>query len=91
MATVPESSLPGNFTVLARDGTGEHAEATFTLLSIEGPPGPTGAQGEQGEQGSAGPTGPAGPAGPGAPLEYSLAAILLSIIAIVIAIYALRK
>jgi len=88
VATVPESAVPGSYTIEATDSKGQHTTATFTLLSIQGPEGPAGPEGIAGDQGE---QGPAGPAGPAAPLEYSLAAILLSIIAIIIAIYVMRK
>lgn len=88
ISTIPESAIPGSYTVLVRDLSAESANATFTLLSIQGPEGPAGVAGEQGEQGVQGEQGSEGPA---APMEYSLAAIGLSVIAILIAIYMLLK
>jgi len=90
IAMVPSQVEPGNYTITAVDDFGKMAQATFTVLNmtvgvVQGPPGPPGEKGEQG------PPGPPGPAGPEAPLTYPIAALVLSIVAILISIYSLKR
>jgi len=71
IATVPEQTTPGNYTISVQGG--KTVETTFEVIDLQGPPG---------EQ---------GPPGPGAPMEYAWLAIILSIIAIIVAIYSFKK
>jgi len=85
---------PGSHTVTATDEEGNKASAAFTVLDMKGPagpPGPKGDTGPAGPKGAEGPAGPPGPSGPAAPIEYLAASIILAIIAIGIAIYALVR
>jgi len=72
IATVPEQTTPGNYTITLQDEE-KTVETTFEVIDLQGPPG---------EQ---------GPPGPGAPMEYTWLAIILSIIAIIVAIYSFKK
>ena len=81
-AIVPDISTPGNYTISVMDSVGNHKEATFNLTAATGTQGPTGPQGLQGAQ---------GPAGTGGADMYTWAALLLSILAIAIGIYAAAK
>jgi hypothetical protein len=93
---------PGNHVVRATDESGNWAEATFTVIDMKGPQGPTGTTGPKGEKGDTGPQGPQGPTGTTgpkgdtgpqgeAPLWSVAATVVPSIIAIVLAVYAIVK
>jgi hypothetical protein len=66
---VPAQTSPGTHTIMARDGSGNQANAIFDVVDMRGPPGPRGNQGPQGlqglrgEQGLQGPKGDQGPQG----------------------------
>jgi hypothetical protein len=79
ITVAPDISTPGNYTIHVEDSPGNHQEAVFTLIQATGTPGPQG------------PIGPQGPAGAGGQMEYVWGSIVLSIIAMIIAIYALSK
>lgn len=85
---MPNVSTPGNYTISVIDSVGNHKEAIFTLTAATGPQGP---EGPTGPQGTTGATGPQGPAGTGGASEYTWAALILSIVAILIGIYAVMK
>jgi hypothetical protein len=91
IAMVPQQSTAGNYTVLARDGLGNSQTAIYTLLTAAGPQGPQGSQGPEGPQGPAGDDGSQGPAGAAAPMEYTWLSLILSIIALVIAVLGFMK
>jgi len=83
-AIAPDINTPGNYTIRASDSSlpPNSREAIFTL---------TVATGLEGPQGPKGDTGPQGPAGTGGSDEYTWAALVLSILAIIIGIYALVR
>ena len=81
-AIAPDISTPGNYTISVMDSLGNHKEAVFHL---------TAATGTQGPQGIQGPQGPQGPAGTGGANEYTWASLILSIVAMLIGIYAVTK
>ena len=81
-AIVPDISTPGNYTITMTDSSGNIKQATFTLTAATGIQGPQGLQGPQGSQ---------GPAGTSGTDTYSWAAIVLSIVAIIIGIYAVAR
>ncbi len=101
--SVPTQNEPGTHTVRATDEEGNWAEATFTVVNMtgqqgpagetgpEGPSGEIGPEGPAGETGDTGPAGPEGPGGAGAPAEYLWALIVPTIIAILIAAYAIIR
>lgn len=91
IAIVPDPSATGNYTILVRDSYGNSQTATFTLIEAAGTPGPQGPEGPQGPQGPQGPPGEQGPPGASVPTEYIWASIILSIIALIIAVYGLMK
>jgi len=82
---LPDISTPGNYTISVLDSSGNRKDAIFTLTAATGITGPQGAQGIQGL------TGPQGPAGTGGADSYTWAALGLSIVAIIIGIYAVAK
>ncbi|MFO8100878.1 MAG: Ig-like domain-containing protein [Dehalococcoidia bacterium] len=67
---------PGTFTVSARDNAGKSDQATLTVPDIHGEPGVKGDRGAPGPKGEVGPKGDAGGSG------MALAALILSILAI---------
>lgn len=82
-AFVPDiNATPGNYTISVLDSGGNRKDATFTLTAATGPTGPQGPQGPQG---------PAGPAGTGGSDAYTWTALILSIVAIIIGIYAVAR
>ena len=85
IAIVPEQATPGNYTISAEDSIGTIATSIFEVINVQGPPGAPGEPGTPGEQGEQGPPGPA------APMEYTWLAIILSIIALIVAIYGVFK
>ncbi|MDH7564379.1 MAG: hypothetical protein QHH24_05835 [Candidatus Bathyarchaeota archaeon] len=96
---------PGPHIVNATDEYGRSAWAVFTVVDMTGPQGPQGPQGATGPQGSQGPQGPQGPEGATGPqglqgetgpagevsLVYIVAPIGLSVVAIILAAYAVAK
>jgi len=87
LAASPTTGPAGNYNVYVLDSAGNHKNATFTLVSITGPQGP---EGPTGPQGITGPTGEQGPAGT-ASMEYTWLALILSIVAIIIAVYGFMR
>lgn len=83
-AIVPDISTPGNYTIKVSDSglPPNTKEAVFTL---------TAATGLQGPQGPKGDTGPQGPSGTSGSDTYIWAALALSIVAIIIGIYAAAR
>ena len=57
---VPDSAVPGVYTVFATDGSGNSDSEVFTVIDTTGPEGPQGPQGPQGDEGISGSQGPAG-------------------------------
>lgn len=82
VGTVPDNSTSGSYTITVTDNGGHSASTTFTL---------TAATGVQGPKGDKGDTGPQGPAGTGGSDTYTWAALVLSIIAIIVGIYAAMR
>jgi len=75
----------GNYTIAVTDSGGNIQQAIFTLTAATGTVGPQGPKGDKGD------TGPQGPAGTGGTDMYSWAALTLSIVAIIIGIYAMTR
>ncbi|MBS7633520.1 collagen-like protein [Candidatus Bathyarchaeota archaeon] len=87
---------PGSHIVNATDEYGRSAWAVFTVVDMtgpQGPQGPQGATGPQGPEGAAGPQGQQGETGPAGEvsLVYIVAPIGLSVVAIILAAYAVVK
>ncbi len=82
-AFVPDiSAAAGNYTISVLDSGGNRKDAIFTLTLATGQIGPQGPKGD---------TGDTGPAGTGGSDAYTWAALLLSIVAIIIGIYAVTR
>ena len=84
---------PGIYVINATDASSNSAEANFTLVDMTGPTGPTGPQGQTGSQGPTGTAGQQGEQGPPGEAQTWLvaAAVIPSIVAIIIALYAIVK
>ena len=94
LATIPENSTAGNYTILVRDSVASSKTTIFTLKEIAGPIGPQGPQGAEGPTGPQGTTGPAGAAGQdgaSAPMEYTWLALILAIVALLIAAFGFMR
>ena len=80
MVVAAPNQAAGTYIVTASDTQGRSSEATFIVPSSQGEPGPTG------ETGEAGPQGPVGPKGEDGGTTLAVVALILSCIAIVLAI-----
>jgi hypothetical protein len=91
LLVVPTPTVSGshNITATAKDDL-VTLKATFTVVAQTGPAGPQGEKGDKGDKGDTGATGAQGTAG-SVPLEYTVPSLLLALVALVIAIYAILK
>jgi len=82
----PTTTEAGDYTVVANDGYGHSAEATFAVVAAQGPEGPAGAAGETGPAGPAGEAGEQGEDGSSAGSTLAIVALIIAIIAVILAI-----
>jgi len=96
MLVVPTPTVSGshNITATAKGDLPENTlKAIFTVVAQTGPAGPQGEKGDKGDTGATGATGATGEQGPAGsvPLEYTVPSLLLALVALIIAIYAILK
>jgi hypothetical protein len=84
-ALIIPTSISGNHTLIAQTRTGASANAAITVPDLTGPKGDTGATGDRGSKGAT------GPAGKDQDSSLIYVAIGISVVAVVISIWALVK